>query len=179
VSPGSVIHHFGSMDGLRTACDDHVAETIRARKSQALQAGPGVDMIGLLNDPDLHALPAYLAAVMSEDSPAVTRLVDEMVADAAAYIADGVGSGRLRPSDDPDARAALLVIWGLGALVLHRHISRHLGVDLTDPAGTSTPEFARYVRTAADLYGQGIFTESFAADLADALNSTPAREEST
>jgi AcrR family transcriptional regulator len=177
VSPGSVIHHFGSMDGLRTACDDYVAETIRARKSEALQAGPGVDMIGLLNDPELRSLPAYLAAVVSEDSPAVARLVDELVDDAVVYIADGVRSGTLRPTDDPDARAALLVIWGLGALVLHRHIARHLGVDLTDPAGTSTPEFARYARTAAGLYGQGLFTESFAAAVTDALISTSTREE--
>ena len=32
VSPGLVIHHFGSKDGLRKACDDYVAEKIRTTK---------------------------------------------------------------------------------------------------------------------------------------------------
>jgi AcrR family transcriptional regulator len=177
VSPGSVIHHFGSMEGLRSACDDYVAETIRARKSEALRAGPGVDLSALLSDPALHTLPAYLAAVVSDDSPAVTRLVDEMVGDAMAYVSDGVRSGALRPTEEPDDRAALLVIWGLGALVLHRHLARQVGVDLTDPAAPSTPEFARYARAAASLYGEGLFTESFAEAFNAALTSTPVREE--
>ena len=38
VSPGLVIHHFGSKDGLRKACDDYIAEEIRSEKSQALQS---------------------------------------------------------------------------------------------------------------------------------------------
>ncbi|MFA7514520.1 MAG: helix-turn-helix domain-containing protein, partial [Mycolicibacterium vanbaalenii] len=38
VSPGLVIHHFGSKDGLRKACDDFVAETVRASKSEAIQS---------------------------------------------------------------------------------------------------------------------------------------------
>ena len=29
VSPGLVIHHFGSKDGLRKACDDYIAEDER------------------------------------------------------------------------------------------------------------------------------------------------------
>jgi AcrR family transcriptional regulator len=177
MSPGSVIHHFGSMDGLRAACDDYVTETIRTRKYDALRAGHGVDLSSLLSDPDLQALPAYLAAVVTDDSPAVTRLVDEMIADAVDYVADGVRSGQVRPTEEPDDRAALLVMWSLGALVLHRHLARHLGVDLTDPGVTSTRQFARYARAALSLYGEGMLTESFAAGIADALTSTPAREE--
>jgi AcrR family transcriptional regulator len=179
VSPGSVIHHFGSMDGLRSACDDHVAEVIRSRKSDALKAGPGLDVGALLQDQELHGLPAYLAAVVADDSPAVTRLVDEMVQDAAGYFAAGVRSGMLRAADAPDDRAALLVVWSLGALVLHRHIARHLGVDLTDPGAPTTPQFTRYMRAVSTLYGEGLFTESFAAAMNDALSpSAHPREES-
>lgn len=179
VSPGSVIHHFGSMDGLREACDDYVTETIRTHKYEALQSGPGLDISAMLQDPYLQALPAYLAAVVTDDSSAVTRLVDEMVQDAADYFTDGVRSGMLRPADEPDDRAALLVIWSLGALVLHRHVARHLGVDLTDPSATRTPAFARLMRATTALYSDGLFTEPFAAAMNDALSSlsTP-REES-
>ena len=37
VSAALVIHHFGSKEGLRKACDDYVAEEIRNSKSEALQ----------------------------------------------------------------------------------------------------------------------------------------------
>ena len=38
VSAALVIHHFGSKDGLRKACDDYVAEEIRSSKSEAMQS---------------------------------------------------------------------------------------------------------------------------------------------
>ncbi|RAC10263.1 TetR/AcrR family transcriptional regulator, partial [Burkholderia multivorans] len=34
VSPGLVIHHFGSKEGLRTACDDHVFALITEKKAE-------------------------------------------------------------------------------------------------------------------------------------------------
>src|SRR5699024_6424447 len=34
VSPGSVIHHFGSKEDLRSACDDYVLERITESKAQ-------------------------------------------------------------------------------------------------------------------------------------------------
>src|SRR6202167_5153514 len=42
VSAALVIHHFGSKEGLRKACDDFVAEEIRSDKSEAMRsADPG------------------------------------------------------------------------------------------------------------------------------------------
>src|ERR1700758_4479430 len=38
VSAALVIHHFGSKQGLRKACDDHVAEEIRSAKSEPLRS---------------------------------------------------------------------------------------------------------------------------------------------
>ena len=38
VSAGLVIHHFGSKDGLRQACDAYVAEVIRTEKSEAMRS---------------------------------------------------------------------------------------------------------------------------------------------
>ena len=34
VSPGLIIHHFGSKDGLRSACDQHVFERIADSKAK-------------------------------------------------------------------------------------------------------------------------------------------------
>lgn len=38
VSAALVIHHFGSKEGLRKACDDFVAEEIRSSKAAALKS---------------------------------------------------------------------------------------------------------------------------------------------
>src|SRR6195952_2112254 len=38
VSAGLVIHHFGSKEGLRLACDDFIAENIRETKTESLQS---------------------------------------------------------------------------------------------------------------------------------------------
>ena len=38
VSAALVIHHFGSKEGLRKACDDYIAEEIRSEKSASIQS---------------------------------------------------------------------------------------------------------------------------------------------
>lgn len=168
VSPGSVINNFGSMQGLRHACDEHVVALIRQRKADAMAAGMSFDLVGSLREADMGRLSAYLAAVMAEDSPAVAALVDEMVADAVAYSATGVQSGMLRPTDDPRGRAVILTLSGLGTLVMHRHLSRLLGVDLI--AGGAGPEsLAAYIRPLYEFYAGGLFTEEFSARATAAL----------
>ena len=162
VSPGSVMHHFGSMDGLRNACDEHVVATIRGQKREAMAAGPGLDVVSALRSAQIGSLTAYLAAVLGENSPAVARLVDELVADAVEYTQAGVTSGMLRPTDNPHGRAALLVLWSLGGLVLHRHLHRLLGVDLLDPDATASPQMARYAGPVYEIFGHGIFSEAMA-----------------
>jgi AcrR family transcriptional regulator len=181
VSPGSVINNFGSMGGLRTACDEHVVTLIRRVKSEAMAKGMSLDLVGALRDSDLGPLAGYLAAVVAEDSPAVARLVDELVDDAEAYIATGVATGMLRPTDDPRGRAVLLMIFGLGALVLHEHLHRLLDVDLTAP-DTSPEALGAYLRPVYQLYAEGLFTEEFgrrAAAAVAGLQGGPTAESTT
>ncbi len=178
VSPGLVIHHFGSMEGLRAACDDHVAAVIRQHELETLAAGPTVDVLAALRDPKLGSLAGYLARVLVDDSPAVARLVDDLVADAEGYLEEGVAAGTLRPTSDARGRAVVLTTWSLGALVLHRHVERLLGVDLTAPDVGRDPAFTAYARPVAEIYGEGILSEAFARRLRDAL-SEPAPDPET
>ena len=134
VSPGSVIHHFDSMEGLRAACDEYVAATIRNYKRSAMSSGPSIDVLAALRDTSMGPMVGYLAAVLADDSPAVAKLVDDLVDDAEGYLQEGVAAGMLRPSADPRGRAIVLTMWNLGALVLHHHLERLIGLDLTDPA---------------------------------------------
>jgi AcrR family transcriptional regulator len=171
VSAGLVIHHFGSMEGLRAACDEHISSTIRRYKEGALSGGPSFDILAALRDAELGPLTGYLARVLVEDTPAVAQLVDDLVADAEGYIQRGVESGMLRASDDPHGRAVVLTLWNLGALVLHRHLVRTLGVDLTDPAVTADPGFASYARPVYEIYGEGILSEAFATEVRSAFDT--------
>jgi hypothetical protein len=49
--------------------------------------------------------------------------------------------------------------------VLHSHLERILGVDLTDPAVGSDPAIVSYVGPAYEILSDGIFTESFGTHL--------------
>jgi AcrR family transcriptional regulator len=167
VSPALVMHHFGSMEDLRRACDEHVAEVIRNRKTEAITSGPGIDVLQALREADYGSLTSYLARVLADDSDLVNRLVDDIAADAVEYMAEGVEAGMMRPTADPEGRAALPTLWSLGGLVLHHHMRRLLGIDLTDPDVAHDPDFIRYVRPALELIGSGMFTDEFNARLTD------------
>lgn len=165
VSPGSVIHHFGSMEELRSACDAHVVALIRNVKQEAMTAGPGLDLLAQLRSARFGPVAKYLAEMLVEDSPAVDELVDDLVSDAESYLEQGVESGLLRPAEDAAGRAAVLAVWSLGALVLHRHILRLLGVDLTDPDIGTDPALGSYLGPAYEILGAGVFTPEAAAGL--------------
>jgi len=158
VSPALVIHHFGSMEGLRSACDEYVIAAIKRRKKDAAAAGLGLDLLGALRDESVPSLLGYLAAVLVEESPAVERLVDQLAADVEEYSADFVEAGVLSPSRYPRERAALLLIWSLGSLVLRKHLKRLVGVDLEAADMAATPGFARYALATYEIYGNGILT---------------------
>ena len=175
VSPGLVIHHFGTMDGLRTACDEHVALTIRNFKYEAIDEGLSLDVLAALRGATQAPLMGYLAAVLGDDSPIVNTLVDDLVRDAEGYMEHGVETGMLHPSPNPSGRAAVLTLWSLGALVMHRHMHRILGVDLTDPNIGTNPAMAPYAVTVYEILGQGILTETLATHLQTAF--TDAYEE--
>ena len=169
VSPGLVIHHFGTMDGLRAACDEHVALTIRNFKYEAIDEGLNLDVLAALRGVTQAPLMGYLAAVLGDDSPIVNTLVDDLVRDAEGYMEHGVETGMLRPSPNPSGRAAVLTLWSLGALVMHRHMHRILGVDLTDPNIATDPAMGPYAVTVYEIMGQGILTENIATHLQTAF----------
>lgn len=169
VSPALVIHHYGSMESLRAECDHHVAARVRRLKSEAIAEGPALDLLAALRNGQGEPLAGYLAAVLAEDSPAVARLVDELVDDAVGYLEQGVATGMVVPTDQPRARAAVLMLWGLGVLVLHQHARRLLGADPTDAAFGQHPGSTAYVAAAFELYSNGLLTDDFAEAARTAL----------
>lgn len=157
VSPGSIIHHFGSMDGLRAACDRHVAAKVRDIKSEAMAAGGGFDPLAAIRSIEGLPLARYLAKTLVDGSEQVAALLDELVDDAVEYIEAGVSAGLLAPSNHPRERAAILTVWSMGALVLHEHLERLIGIDIAEPI-TDPTAAAPYVGPALEIYS-GLFTE--------------------
>lgn len=153
VSPPLVMHHYGTKDALRVACDRHLAETVRERKRASLTRG--ADPLAHLRAPDGPPLIAYLARTLADGTPEVAGLVDELVDDAEAYLADGVAAGTARPSEDPRGRAVVLTLWSLGSLALGDHVARLTGVDLTgDPAALGP-----WAVPAAEVLSRGVLPE--------------------
>jgi hypothetical protein len=164
------MHHFGSMAGLRTACDEHVAAVIRQTKHNAISAGLQLDVFATLRGNTSGPLMGYLAKVLADDSAAVAELVDELVADAEGYMQEGIDAGLLQPTDDLRGRAAILMTWSLGALVLNHHLRRLLGVDLTDPHVGDGEALAAYAVPAYEILGGGILTEAFGSHLRESFS---------
>ena len=69
VSAALVIHHFGSKDGLRKACDDYIAEEIRTGKSASMQTNDPAEWFRQMAEIESYApLMAYLVRSMQSGS---------------------------------------------------------------------------------------------------------------
>jgi AcrR family transcriptional regulator len=155
VSPALVVHHFGSKEGLRKACDEYVTSVIRDTKQRAMTEGPPDPLQMLRTADEAQPLLRYVARMLVDGSPGVADLVDSMVSDAVGYIEAGVAAGFLKPSEHPYERAVLLCIWQLGAVALHEHVKRLMDVDLVGDPGA----MVRWGVPAIEVLTNGLFAD--------------------
>lgn len=120
VSAALVIHHFGSKEGLRKACDDFVAEEIRTGKSEAMRSADPATWFAQMAEIESYApLMAYLVRTMQTGGELANTLFRRMIDNAESYLEEGVRTGILKPSRDPKARARYVAITGGGAFLLY------------------------------------------------------------
>jgi AcrR family transcriptional regulator len=120
VSAALVIHHFGSKDGLRKACDYYVAEEIRSDKSEAMRSSdPGTWFAQLAEIESYAPMMAYLVRSMQSGGELGKTLLRTMIDNAESYLDEGVRTGILKPSRDPRARARYLAITGAGGFLMY------------------------------------------------------------
>lgn len=161
VSAALVIHHFGSKDGLRKACDDYVAEEIRTGKSEAMNSSDPATWFAAMADIEEYApLMAYLVRSMQAGGDLAKTFWHTMMGNTASYLDEGVRSGILKPSRNPAARAKYLAITGGGGFLLYIQMHQtptDLRVVLRDYANDM-------VLPALELYTEGLMTDSHMYD---------------
>jgi TetR/AcrR family transcriptional regulator, regulator of cefoperazone and chloramphenicol sensitivity len=157
VSPGLVIHHFGSKDGLRKTCDDYVAETIRATKSESLQTSDPAAWFGMMAEIESFApMMAYLVRSMQSGGDLAKMLWRTMIDNAEGYIDEGVRAGTIRPSRDPKARALFLAMSGGGGFMLYLQMHDNP----TDIRAVLHDYAQDMLLPALEVYTQGLMTDS-------------------
>jgi AcrR family transcriptional regulator len=160
VSPGLVVHHFGSKDGLIRAVDEAVLTRINLALSEVPIEGSAAEMIEQRAEivaAFLRGQPAlcdYLGRALSERTEASAELFHRLFSFAAR---DGrlVSAGLLRADSDPFWRAMHQVILVVGPLLLRPLIERELGGELL-----AEENLARWTRALTDLLRRGLYARS-------------------
>ncbi|WP_200938417.1 TetR/AcrR family transcriptional regulator [Cellulomonas sp. Root137] len=163
VSAALVIHHFGSKDALRAACDEHVLTVIREEKSAAITNASPADTIGMLARVQEYApLFAYIVRSLLDGGALAGHFVDGLVDDAEAYLEAGEAAGTVRVSADPRGRARQVIATQVGLILLAQlDAAAGRGVAPTDDPATAIDELTRAsMLPGLELYTHGLFTDT-------------------
>jgi TetR/AcrR family transcriptional regulator, regulator of cefoperazone and chloramphenicol sensitivity len=157
VSAALVIHHFGSKDGLRRACDDYIAEEIRQSKSESIRSSDPASWFAQLAEIESYApMMAYLVRSMQSGSELAKAFWQRMIANVEDYMEEGVRAGTVKPSRDPKARARFMGMVGGGAFLMYLHMHD----SPTDLAAVLRDYSEEMVLPALEIYTQGLLTDS-------------------
>jgi AcrR family transcriptional regulator len=160
VSPGLIVHHFRSKEGLIRAVDEAVVARISHALSEVPIEGSGTELIArraevvaafLRDQPELCD---YLGRALAERTQASAELFHRLFV-FAARDERLVEAGALRAEADPFWRAMHQVILIVGPLLLRPLIERELGGELLDEDNV-----ARWMRARTDLLQHGLYAEN-------------------
>ncbi|MEM6105630.1 TetR family transcriptional regulator [Mycobacterium sp. 050272] len=156
VSAALVIHHFGSKDGLRKACEDYIAEEIYHSKSAALRSNDPATWFAQMAEIEAYApLMAYLVRSMQSGGELATMLWRRMIDNTYDYLEEGVRAGTIKPSRDPHARAKYIGITGGGGFLLY--LQMH---DTPTDLRAVLRDYARdMMLPALEVYTEGLMTD--------------------
>ncbi|SPL98974.1 Transcriptional regulator, TetR family [[Actinomadura] parvosata subsp. kistnae] len=161
VSHALVLHHFGTKEGLRQACDDYVISLVRDAPDADL--GDTAGLAAMLEAGT--AVRRYLGRAFLDGSPQAAALFDELVAATGRWLEQGVREGWVQPSDDPPARAAMYVTYLLAPLAFGEHLARSQGV----PDVHDLRTLLRFSRAGIEIFTRGVFADERALEAWDAV----------
>jgi TetR/AcrR family transcriptional regulator, regulator of cefoperazone and chloramphenicol sensitivity len=162
VSPALVIHHFGSKEGLRAACDEVLVRELMTEKAKTDAPAIAETMREWLDHPErFGAYVDYFASMLADGSEGGNRLFDRLLRETGAMLERGVEDGTMHPSLDPEMRAITITLNGLAPLLLRDQLARVLGMPLV-----STAAVRRMTMPTLELYTHGLYTDSRVLDAA-------------
>lgn len=157
VSAALVIHHFGSKDGLRKVCDDHIAETVLASKTESIKTtDPATWFAQMAEIEDYAPMMGYLMRSLQEGGELAKTLWRNMIHNTELYIEEGVRAGTVKPSQDPRARARFLAMAGGGGFLLYVQLHDNP----TDLRAVLRDYSEEMVLPALELYTHGLMADS-------------------
>lgn len=157
VSPGLVIHHFGSKEGLKAAVDDHVAEVLDDLLAE--MGGPEAPDATSLSEAFVKVLERelglldYVRRLLFDGGEPGRQLFGRLQDVTQAGLAALVRAGVVRASGDETVRAAFLLANDLALVLLRRQIEAVLGFDPLGHEG-----LVRWSAAVLDVYSHGVFT---------------------
>lgn len=156
VSAALVIHHFGSKDGLRKACDDYIAEEIRTTKTETIKSNDPATWFAQLAEIESYApMMAYLVRSMVTGGELANMLWRRMIDNTEEYLDEGVRAGTVKPSRDPRARARYLGITGGGGFLLYLQMHE----TPTDLRAVLRDYAREMVLPALEIYTEGLMVD--------------------
>lgn len=167
VSPGLVIHHFGSKEKLRSECDDHVLRRTREVNEASLDVGAGPQAFGgILTkldtiDEDGPRI-VYLIRSLQAGGDMARQLLDHLADDAEATFRHGVATGTVRPSRDERARARYTVAQSMGALLVD--VVMHPPADWSDAGSILRSYVDRVLVPATEVAVHGVMADESLLD---------------
>lgn len=162
VSAGLVIHHFGSKDGLRAACDAEVLRRIFELKSDTLRMSPSQSIARIAQLDEFGATLGYTLRSVQEGGELGRAFLRSMIDDARAYTADAVEAGLVLPSADPEARVEVLVTQSLGGMLLQLALRGQTDFSKGGELIRSVSERSTFA--LLELYTQGLLADSSLLD---------------
>lgn len=161
VSPGLVVHHFGSKDGLLEAVDAWVVATFE-RMLGELTGDGGEELLDpaattslsealMRHLPPDSPLPGYLRRLLLSDTPAGRQLFRRLFEVGQSVLTALALAGQAHPGADPPVRAAFLMVNDLAVLLLREQLTDVLGVDPLSPVG-----LARWAPEMLSIYAGGL-----------------------
>lgn len=155
VSAALILHHFQSKEGLREACDAHVVRTFLSENEQMTGADASRLMRDALNSvEDRGAALDYLSRMLVDDSPASDNLFDAFLAGTRTMLHEQIAAGIMREQTDVEATAVYLTLYGLGPVILRRHLARAFG-----ESALTTSLVERSTIPVLELFTHGLYAD--------------------
>ena len=157
VSPGLVMHHYGSKDGLKDAVDRRAAAFFEEMLGELARIGEqgGSASLAELFATRLEAQPVmvdYVRRLLLDGGQATGALFGKLFGMTLAGMRSLVEAGVVRPAQDEQTRTAFLLANDLSLVLLRRQIAEVTGTDPLTRQG-----LARWTAAVMDVYTGGIF----------------------